>query len=137
MQASVYRLRAAGSRLPRPAAPVQGELRLGVENGGSERTIVARLMGGTSHELLPALMRAQVRAVTANGMVIQGIEAHTRGQQKSRVRYTSQTWWAFILTEDALERFDGADPLRALDDEAEMRAVLGGPPSLIDSDQSE
>lgn len=124
MLASVYRLRAGGSLLPRPAQPVQGDLRLANEAGG-DGTLIARLMGGPAHEVLPPLMRAQVRAITAHGLVIRGIEVHSRGQQKSRVRYTPQTWWAFILTDDGVDHFEGNDPLNALDEEKSMSRMYG------------
>jgi hypothetical protein len=122
--ASVYRLRASGALLPRPAEPVQGDLRLSNEAGG-DGALIARLMGGAAREVLPPLMHAQVRAVTAHGLVIRGIEAHSRGQQKSRVRYAPQTWWAFILTDDGVDRFDGDDPLRALEEEKTSRRLVG------------
>lgn len=124
MHASVYRLRAGGALLPRPAEPVQGDLRLCNEAGG-DGALIARLMGGAAHELLPPLMHAQVRAITAHGLVIRGIEAHSRGQQKSRVRYAPQTWWAFILTDDGVDRFEGNDPLHALQEEKSMSRMYG------------
>lgn len=125
MQASVYRLRAAGAPLPRPAEPVQGNLLLCREQRGDEVMLVARLLRGPATEALPALMRAEVRSVTAHGMVIRGIEAHTRGQQKSRVRYVAQTWWAFILTDAAVDRFEGFDPLDTLAEEQRARRIVG------------
>jgi hypothetical protein len=125
MHASVYRLRAAGAPLPRPSEPVQGNLLLCREQRGDVDMLVARLMGGPAHEVLPALLRAEVRLVTEHGMVIRGVEPLSRGQQKSRVRYTPQTWWAFILTEAAVDRFEGFDPLDTLADEARGRRSMG------------
>lgn len=125
MQASVYRLRTAGAPLPRPAEPVQGNLLLCREQRGDEVMLVARLLLGPATEALPALMRAEVRSVTEHGMVIRGVEAHTRGQQKSRVRYVAQTWWAFILTDAAVDRFEGFDPLDTLAEEQRARKTVG------------
>lgn len=117
MRASVYRVRASGARLPRPSAPVDGELRMDVEQRGDDKFLVARLLSGARLEVLPALLKAQVLKVSAHGMVIQGVEAHSRGQQKSRVRFAPQTWWVFIVTEHAAARFESLDPMDTLDDE--------------------
>jgi hypothetical protein len=124
MQASVYRLRAAGVPLPRPAEPVLGSLRLAREQHGEEGMLIARLRGGPGHEVLPPLLKAEVRAVTENGLVIRGMEAITRGRQKSRVRFAAQTWWVFILTEGGVATFESLDPLESLAD-ARMRKSLG------------
>jgi len=104
---------------------VQGNLLLCREQHGDEVMLVARLLLGPATEALPALMRAEVRSVTERGMVIRGIEAHTRGQPNSRVRYVAQTWWAFILTDAAVDRFEGFDPLNTLAEEQRERRVSG------------
>jgi len=126
MQASVYRLRAGGAPLPRPTEPVQGNLLLCRESLGDEVILVARLLQGPAAEALPALMRAEVRSISNHGLVIRGVEARSRGQQKSRVRYVAQTWWAFILTDAAVDRFEGFDPLDTLAEEQRVRRFAGG-----------
>lgn len=123
MQASVYRLRAAGVPLPRPTEPVLGSLRLAREQHGEEGMLIARLRGGPGHEVLPPLLKAEVRAVTENGLVIRGMEAITRGRQKSRVRFAAQTWWVFILTEGGMATFESLDPLEALADNLARREL--------------
>ncbi|MBL0918056.1 MAG: hypothetical protein IBJ14_05095 [Hydrogenophaga sp.] len=114
MKASIYRLRERGLVLPRPATPVMGELLLKREAmEGNPR--VARLVSESRLEMLPALIKADVSVVSANGMVIHGIELLSRGGQKSRVHAVPQTWWVFVLTSEALDRYDGEDPLDALE----------------------
>jgi hypothetical protein len=125
MRASIYRLRSRGAPLPRPETPVVGDLRLHQEKRGDETMMVARLLGDTKLELLSPLMRAQVTAVSEHGIVIRGIEAHSRGGQKSRVSWGPQTWWAFILTEHAIERFDCENPLEAMCDEHDAITSIG------------
>lgn len=64
-----------------------------------------------------------MRAVTENGLVIRGMEAITRGRQKSRVRFAAQTWWVFILTEGGMATFESLDPLEALADNLARREL--------------
>jgi hypothetical protein len=106
--------------------PVQGNLLLCRESLGDEVILVARLLQGPAAEVLPALMRAEVRSISKHGLVIRGVEARSRGQQKSRVRYVPQTWWAFILTDAAVDRFEGLDPLDTLAEEQRVRRFAGG-----------
>ena len=100
-----------------------------IEQRGDERFMVARVLGDARLELLPPLLRAEVLKVSAHGLVIRGIEAYSRGQQKSRVRYAPQTWWAFIVTEFAAARYESTDPLDTLEDEARSIAALPDQPS--------
>ena len=79
--------------------------------------LIARLRGGPDHEVLPPILKAEVRAVTENGLVIRGMEA-------SRVRFAAQTWWVFILTEGGMATFESLDPLESLADD-QMRRALG------------
>lgn len=125
MWASIYRLRALGAQLPQPETPVVGDLRLHREKRGDETMLVARLLGDSKLELLSPLMRAEVTAVSEHGIVIRGLQAHGRGQQKSRVHWAPQTWWAFILTEHAIERYETENPLQALVDEEASITSLG------------
>lgn len=128
MRASIYRLRAPGAPLPQPESPVVGDLRLHREKRGDETMLVARLLGDSQLELLSPLLRAEVTAVSEHGIVIRGIQAHGRGQQKSRVSWAPQTWWAFILTEHAIERYETENPLQALVDEYESITSIGQAP---------
>jgi len=116
MLASVYRIRDRGIRLPKPKDPVTGDLRFEDEKHADAEMQVARLMGTGSTENLPTLFKAKVKRVTANGMIIQGTEFITRGQQKSKSYPVPQTWWAFIHTDSGLSRYDGNDPLDTIAD---------------------
>ncbi len=115
MRASIYRLKSNGVPLPRPDIPVVGELRMRPEEIGNVKMRVARLLGGT-HELLPALLKAEAQVFSAHGIVIHGVELLSRGRQKSTSRPVPQTWWAFILTESGIVQYDGEDPLEAIAD---------------------
>jgi hypothetical protein len=119
MLATVYRTRDRGIRLPRPHSPVTGDLLLEVQTRGGESMQVASLMGDSGKvQMLPTLFKARVLRVTANGLVIAGKEPLTRGQQKSKVEFKPQTWWAFIHTDRGIYRYDGNDPLDFMADEA-------------------
>lgn len=87
---------------------------MGPEPFDQGKTVVARLFNGPAQELLPALLRAEVTTASQHGLVVRGLEALSRGQQKSRVHFVPQTWWAFVLTEDGVDRYDGDDPLESL-----------------------
>lgn len=118
MLASVYRTRDRGIKLPRPQSPVTGELLVAEESRGDEKMLIARLMGNGEVQMLPALFRVRYGPLTRNGIVIHGVEPLTRGQQKSKVQYLPQTWWAFIHTESGLYCYDGNDPLDFMADDA-------------------
>lgn len=118
MFATVYRTRDRGIKLPRPQAAVTGELLVSDETRGDEKMKIARLMGNGGVQMLPPLFKVQYGQITENGIVIHGDEALTRGQQKSKVAYKPQTWWAFIHTERGLYRYDGNDPLDYIADQA-------------------
>ncbi|CDN87337.1 hypothetical protein BN948_01757 [Hydrogenophaga intermedia] len=125
MRASIYRLRASGVPLPQPQTPVVGDFRLTKEKRGDETMKVARLLGDSKLEALPPLMKADVTVVSEYGMVVHGIEAHSRGGLKSSVRWGPQTWWVFILTEHAIERFESENPLETMADEFRSTSSIG------------
>ncbi len=102
-----------------------GDFRLTREKRGDETMKVARLLGDGKLEVLPPLMKADVTVVSEHGMVVHGIEAHSRGGLKSRVNWGPQTWWVFILTEHAIERFESENPLESMADEYRSIASLG------------
>ncbi|CDN90528.1 hypothetical protein BN948_04973 [Hydrogenophaga intermedia] len=87
--------------------------------------LVARLLGDNKLEALPPLMRAEVTAVSEHGIAIRGIQAHGRGGLKARVTWAPQTWWAFILTEHAIDRYESENPLEALCDERDAITSIG------------
>jgi hypothetical protein len=100
MQASVYRLRQRGVKLPRPQQAVAGDLRLTKGVDSSNRvTLKAQLLEGNGGIALPSLERAQVTRITANGIVITGTEIVARRQgAKSSADYWPQTWWCMVPT---------------------------------------
>lgn len=118
MLATVYRTRDRGIKLPRPQSPVTGELLVAEETRADEKMLIARLMGSGDVQMLPPLFKVRYGPITRNGIVIHGMEALTRGQQKSKVEHKLQTWWAFIHTESGLYRYDGNDPLDYMADDA-------------------
>lgn len=99
MQATVYRLRQRGIKLPRPLQSVPGSLLLtrGVGSDGRP-TFKAQLLNGEALAL-PSLERAGVRRITASGIVIAGTEivARRRGV-KASADYWPQTWWCLVPT---------------------------------------
>ncbi|MDO9031753.1 MAG: hypothetical protein Q7V09_15070 [Hydrogenophaga sp.] len=108
MQASVYRLREQGIKLPRPSPPRSGDVLLGTVDRGDKKLMQARLVNGTQ-DLLPPLFGALITRVTRNGMVIQGAEMSSRvaGSSKSKVATHRQTWWVLVMCNSA----DGIDVL--------------------------
>lgn len=68
MQASVYRLREQGIKLPRPSPPRSGDVLLGTVDRGDKKLMQARLVNGTQ-DLLPPLFGALITRVTRNGML--------------------------------------------------------------------
>lgn len=100
MQASVYRLRQRGIKLPRPQQAVAGDLRLTKGLDSANRiTRKAQLLDGNGGIVLPSLEGAQVTRITANGIVITGTEivARRRGV-KASADYWFQTWWCMVPT---------------------------------------
>lgn len=118
MQATVYRLREQGIKLPRPASPRFGEVLLAKVDRGDNKVPQARLVDG-SKDLLPPLFGALITRVTKNGMVIQGMEMSSRvpGSSKAKVSTHRQTWWVMVMcnTVDGLdvleEMANGENPL--------------------------
>jgi len=98
MQASVYRLRKQGIKLPRPESPRYGNVLLAKVDRGDNKILQARLVDG-SQDLLPPLFGALVTRVTTNGMVIQGMEMSSRvpGSSKAKVSTHRQTWWVMVM----------------------------------------
>jgi hypothetical protein len=79
MQASVYRLRERGVKLPRPQQFVAGQLLLTKGLDSANRvTLKAQLLDGNGRIALPSLEGAAVRRITANGIVITGTEIIAR-----------------------------------------------------------
>jgi hypothetical protein len=99
MQATVYRLRQRGVKLPRPLQAVPGNLLLtrGVGSDGRP-TLKAQLLEG-ERLALPSLERAAVRRITENGIVIAGTEIVARRRSnKSSADHWAQTWWCLVPT---------------------------------------
>lgn len=71
MQASVYRLRDRGIKLPRPSSPQSGDVQLAKIDRGDLRYLPARLLDGDL-DVLPPLHKAVITRVSSNGMVIHG-----------------------------------------------------------------
>lgn len=109
MYATVYRTRAHGVRLPRPAGPVAGRLVLDkYRDGYMQPRLVAKLTVDQSTLLvLPELHQARVLRITTNGIVITGSELIARrGTRKSSVDYFRQTWWCLIHTVGLADALD-------------------------------
>lgn len=113
MQASIYRLRAKGIKLPRPTEPRAGELLLGKIDRGDKKIVQARLMDGTLDKL-PPLYGATITRVTRNGMVISGSEMSSRvpGSIKASITMHRQTWWVVVMCTP----MDGIDVLEEMAD---------------------
>ncbi len=77
MQASVYRLRERGLKLPRPAAPLCGDVQLARIERGDLKYLQARLLDG-DRDVLPPLQKAVITRVSRNGVVIHGEEMASR-----------------------------------------------------------
>jgi hypothetical protein len=110
MQATVYRLRQHGIKLPRPQQAVPGNLLLtkGVGSDGVQ-TFKAQLLSGEGGSLaLPSLERATVRRISSNGIVITGIEIIPRRQGvKASSDFWPQTWWCLVPTVALAECWTG------------------------------
>ena len=98
MQASVYRLRNRGVKLPRPQQFVTGQLLLTKSLDSSNRpTLKAQLLDDKGGLALPSLEGASVRRITANGIVISGTEIIARrGGVKASADFWKQTWWCLV-----------------------------------------
>jgi hypothetical protein len=111
MFATVYRTRSKGVRLPAPSRPDVGRLSLATRNDGTTQQLFARLMAETGDTLvLPELLHARVRRISANGIVITGQEVvPRRGNNKSNADFWQQTWWCLVHTVAIAEAFDVMD----------------------------
>ena len=124
MIASVYCTRARGAKLPRPTEPVQGNFLLVKGGRGDVQWLDARLVDNNVDRLRP-LIKAQVTRVSDHGMVVEGVEVVTRTKgSKSNAETFRQVWWVFVLTQQAVDTFDGEDPLEAI---AEQKHAAAGP----------
>jgi hypothetical protein len=100
MQASVYRLRQRGVKMPRPQQFVSGRLLMtqGLDSA-NRATLRAQLVSDQGALLLPTLNGAQVRRITENGIVIIGTEViPRRNGAKASADFWPQTWWCMVLT---------------------------------------
>ena len=98
MLVTVYRLRELGKRLPKPAAPVRGELNV-FGHGSMWRTTKKLRAEVIAHDeaALPPLQHAWVAKITRQGIVIMGTEyVARRASAKSRVDSYAQTWWCRV-----------------------------------------
>jgi len=110
MQASVYRLRQHGVKLPRPQQAVPGNLLLTKGMGSDGRqTFKAQLLGDSSGALaLPSLERATVRRISGSGIVITGTEIVPRRHgSKASSDIWPQTWWCLVPTVATAESWTG------------------------------
>lgn len=113
-------------KLPRPNQQVHGNFLLEKSGRGDQQWLAARLVEGTQDMLRP-LIKAEVRRVTNNGMVVKGSEVIARtGSSKSNAEVFAQVWWVFVLTQGALAEYDGDDPLEFIADAQQF-----GPDSLV------
>ena len=120
MQASVYRLRKQGVRLPRPDQPTFGQLVLAPFSQGDRTWLRAQVVDGT-RDMLPPLHQATVKRITKHGIVIRGVETLARsGSPKSSSSQHPQTWWVMVWTGHAIDEMDGEDPLDHIAHRGEM-----------------
>jgi hypothetical protein len=127
MQASVYRLRDRGIKLPRPSSPQSGDVQLAKIDRRDLRYLQARLLDGDL-DVLPPLHKAVITRVSNNGMVIHGEEMASRKPSSTKTRVSSyrQTWWALVQCEapsgiDLLEEIaNGEDPSDYLSDHSDI-----------------
>jgi hypothetical protein len=99
MQASVYRLRERGVKLPRPAVrgrAAPADQGAGLRESPDFQGSAARRKGALA---LPSLEGAKVRRITANGIVISGTEIVPRRRGvKAAADFWPQTWWCIVPT---------------------------------------
>lgn len=106
---------------------MRGNVLLTNERQGDNSWLTARVTDGTK-ELLRPLIKAQVLKVSDHGMVIDGIEVVARStSQNTKVSRHRQVWWVFVWTDEAIDRYEGEDPLESLADaqRAGSRSALG------------
>jgi hypothetical protein len=111
MFATVYRTRSKGVRLPTLGRPQAGQLTLEQRRDGSNtKQLVARLASDSDTLVIPELLHAHVRRISANGIVISGEEiVLRRGNNKSSADFWPQTWWCLVHTVAVAEAFDVMD----------------------------
>jgi hypothetical protein len=110
MYATVYLTRSKGVRLPNPGRPTAGYLTLAVRGDGTTKDLAARLHGDNEKLVLPELLYARVRRISANGIVISGREVvPRRTNNKSNADFWPQTWWCLVHTVAVAEAFDVLD----------------------------
>ena len=111
MYATVYRTRSKGVRLPAPGRPVAGFLTLeSRKDGTNTQQLAARLASDADKLVLPELLHARVRRISANGIVLAGQEVvPRRGNNKSSADFFPQTWWCLVHTIAIAEAFDVMD----------------------------
>jgi hypothetical protein len=110
MYATVYLTRSQGVRLPTPGRPTAGYLTLAVRGDGTTKDLAARLTGDNDKLILPELLYARVRRISANGIVISGREVvPRRTNNKSNADFWPQTWWCLVHTVAVAEAFDVLD----------------------------
>jgi hypothetical protein len=112
MYATVYRTRSKGVRLPTPDRPMAGRLTLAArKDGTNDQQLSARLTSDSDRVILPELLHARVRRISANGIVITGHEVvPRRTNNKSNADFWPQTWWCLVHTVAIAEAFDVMDP---------------------------
>lgn len=100
MQASVYRLRQRGIKLPRPQQAVPGQLMLTQAlDAANRKTLRAQLLDGNGGIALPALDGARVTRITEFGILITGTEIVARRHGvKASADFWRQTWWCMVPT---------------------------------------
>lgn len=95
---------------------MRGNVLLKNERQGDNSWLTARVTDGTK-ELLRPLIKAQVLKVFHHGMVIDGIEVVARStSENTKVSRHCQVWWVFVWTDEAINRYEGEDPLESLAD---------------------
>jgi hypothetical protein len=111
MFATVYRTRGKGVRLPAPGRPIAGLLTLEARKDGTNaQHLAARLASDVDKLVIPELLHARVRRISANGIVITGQEVvPRRGNNKSSADFFPQTWWCLVHTVSIAEAFDVLD----------------------------
>jgi hypothetical protein len=111
MLATVYRTRSKGVRLPTPGRPQAGRLILELRKDGTNaQQLAARLTSDADRLVIPELLHARVRRISANGIVITGQEVvPRRGNNKSSADFWPQTWWCLVHTVAVAEAFDIMD----------------------------
>jgi hypothetical protein len=110
MYATVYRTRSKGVRLPAPSRPEAGRLTLESRKDGDASHLAACLLSDGDKLVLPELLHARVRRISANGIVIAGQEVvPRRTNNKSNADFWPQTWWCLVHTVAIAEAFDVMD----------------------------